>query len=77
MGQKIYYHNITKGWYNKNDYGDAAEYSDKGDIIKFTARGNAQVFDLETMTPEDANDYKFAKEQFLDHYKKFTGENFL
>lgn len=41
MGQKAYYHNLTKKWFNKNYYKDAVEYSDKGDIIKMSFRGNA------------------------------------
>jgi hypothetical protein len=28
MGQRIYYHNITKKEYNINDFGDAVEQSD-------------------------------------------------
>lgn len=76
MSQSIYYHNITKDWYNENDYGEAVENSEKGDLIKFSVRGNAQMFDLEKLEPEDAKDYDYAKEQFCNYYYEFTGEYF-
>lgn len=76
MGQIAYYHNLTKGWFNENDFGDAAEQSDKGDDIKFSVRGNAQMFDLKTLEPEDAKDYEFVKEQFTEHFKEDNNVDF-
>lgn len=46
MGQIAYWHNLTKGWFNENDYGDAVENSEVGDVIKFSIRGNALMLDL-------------------------------
>ena len=46
MGQKAYWHNLTQGWFNENDLGDAVENSRKDDVIKFSIRGNALVLDL-------------------------------
>lgn len=76
MGQAVYYHNITKDRYNESDYGDAVELSDKGDLIKFSVRGNAQVFDLETLEPGDAKDYEFARTQFCGYFKELHEEEF-
>ena len=59
MGQKAYYHNLTKNWYNENSYNDAVENSEVGDQIKFTFRGNALVFDLlnEDLEIEDKGEH--------------------
>jgi hypothetical protein len=72
MGQNIYFHNITKNWFNCNDLGDAAESSEHGDLIKFSVRGNAQMFDLATLTPSDAEDYSHYRQDFIDCFKTFN-----
>ena len=76
MGQAIYYHNLTKGWFNENSYTDAAENSDAGDVIKFSERGNALLFDLMEENPEiESNgEYNWARNQFLDHYREVNEE---
>lgn len=78
MGQLIYYHNLTQGWFNENSYSDAAENSNPRDIIKFTIRGSALVFDLleEDHMIEDHGEYEYARELFLDHFEEFTGYKF-
>lgn len=79
MGQKTYYHNITKNWYNENDYGDAVENSEPGDIIKMSFRGNALVIDLTTVDSfiEETGEYDWARKQFLDYFKEFHGIDFF
>lgn len=72
----IYFHNITKNWYNLNCLVDAVEESDKGDDIKFTVRGNAQVFDLRTLEPDDAKDYEYVRREFTEYFKEFHEEEF-
>jgi len=79
MGQKTYYHNLTKKWFNKNDYGDAAESSEKGDIIKMSFRGNALIIDLKEvdLEIEDKGEHDWAREQFLNHFKEINGFDFF
>lgn len=78
MSQSTYYHNITQNWYNENDYGDAVENSEVGDIIKMSFRGNALVIDLLSEDPkfEYAGEHDWARDQFLDYFKKFHGKEF-
>jgi len=79
MSQSVYYHNLTKGWFNENDYGDAVEKSDVGDIIKFSIRGSALIFDLqkEDSTIEYSGEYEYARDKFLDYFKKYHGKQFI
>ena len=79
MGQSTYYHNLTKNWFNENDYGDAVENSEVGDVIKMSFRGNALVIDLlnEDLKIEYKGEHDWARKQFLDKFKKFHGVDFL
>ena len=79
MGQKTYYHNITKGEYNINDYGDAAEMSESTDLIKMSFRGNALMIDLTEFDPnlESEGEYDWARERFFDYFEEFHGKPFL
>jgi len=70
MGQRIYYHNITKNEYNINDFGDAVERADKNDIIKFSERGCAIMYSLHGTEEE----YKSVRTHF---YEYFHGESFI
>lgn len=78
MGSKTFYHNITKGWFNVNDRGDAAEMSEPGDIIKMSFAGNALMFDLiETdLKIELKGEYDWAREEFLKCFREFHEEEF-
>jgi hypothetical protein len=78
MGQQTYYHNITKNWFNQNDYGDAVENSDKADIIKMSFRGNALLIDLKEvdLEIEDKGEHNWARNQFLEYFKEFHEEDF-
>lgn len=71
MGSKTLYHNLTKGWFNESDLGDAVENSDKGDVIKFTRVGNACVFDI-TQKDEDLEEI-----ESFDHVRESFREAFL
>lgn len=77
MSQSVYYHNLTKGWFNENDYGDAVENSDAGDVIKFSIRGSALIFDLlkEDSTIEYSGEYEWARDKFVDYFEEFHGQN--
>ncbi|MGK6342877.1 hypothetical protein ACMGDK_11595 [Chryseobacterium sp. DT-3] len=79
MGQKTYYHNLTKGWFNENSYSDAAENSEIGDILKMTFRGNALVFDLLDYYPEieDDHEHDWAREQFLTAFREIHNTSFI
>ena len=79
MGQSAYYHNLTKNWFNENDYGDAVENSEVGDVIKMSFRGNALVIDLlkEDLKIEDKGEHDWARKQFLEYFKKFHGVDFV
>ncbi|ROH98268.1 hypothetical protein EGI16_21565 [Chryseobacterium sp. G0240] len=79
MGQKTYYHNLTKGWSNENSYSDAAENSDVGDIIKMTFRGNALLIDLLNYDSEIEDNYEhnWAREQFLRAFKEYHETSFI
>lgn len=78
MSQSVYYHNLTKGWFNENDYVDAVENSDAGDLIKFSIRGSALMFDLlkEDSTIEYSGEYEWARDKFLDYFEEFHGQKF-
>lgn len=79
MSQKVYYHNLTKNWFNENDYGDAVENSDFGDIIKFSIRGSALIFDLlkEDSTIEYSGEHEWVRDKFLDYFEEFHGKQFI
>ena len=72
MGQSTYYHNLTKNWFNENDYADAAENSDPDDIIKMSFRGNALLIDLrnEDLKIETRGEHDWARRQFLEKLEK-------
>lgn len=80
MGQRIYYHNITKNEYNINDFSDAVEQADKNDIIKFSERGCAIMYDIRKEggkeIGEDYSDYKSVRTHFYEYFKDFHGESF-
>jgi hypothetical protein len=78
MGQSTYYHNLTKNWFNENDYADAVENSEVGDVIKMSFRGNALVIDLlkEDLEIESKSQHDFARKQFLDYFKEFHEVDF-
>jgi len=76
MGQRIYYHNITKNEYNINDLQDAVEQADKNDIIKFSERGCAIMFDIRNEMKEEYSDYKEVRTHFYEYFKEFHEENF-
>jgi hypothetical protein len=79
MGQQTYYHNLTKNWFNENDYGDAVENSEKGDIIKMSFRGNALLIDLKEvdLELESEGEHDWARNQFLEYFKEFREEDFF
>jgi hypothetical protein len=79
MGQKTYYHNLTKKWFNENDYHDAVENSEVGDIIKMSFRGNALIIDLlkEDLEIESKGEYQWARDKFLDYFKEHHKVNFI
>ena len=78
MSQSTYYHNLTQNWFNENDYGDAAENSEPGDIIKMSFRGNALMIDLlkEDLSIESKGEHDWARKQFLDKFKEYHGIDF-
>ena len=78
MGQKTYWHNLTKGFFNENDLSDAVENSSKDDIIKFSVRGNALIFDLRIFLweIEDEGDNNHRREEFLKYFEEFHCEKF-
>jgi len=68
---KYYYHNITKGIFNENCITDAVENSDKNDLIKFSVRGCAIMYDIRTLEEDDFNEYEYIKEEFFKLQSKF------
>lgn len=78
MSQSTYYHNLTQNWFNENDYVDAAENSDVGDIIKMSFRGNALMIDLiyEDLKIESKGEHDWAREQFFEKFEEFHGQKF-
>jgi len=79
MGQKTYYHNLTKNWFNENDYRDAVENSEKGDIIKMSFRGNALLIYLKEvdLDIESKGEHDWARNQFLEYFNEFHIEDFF
>ena len=75
MAQKIFIHNITKGFYNE-ELGDAVEKSDKGDLIKFSYAGCSLMIDLITLKEDKFNEYQYVKDRFLEYFKEFHEESF-
>lgn len=70
---KIFYHNITKAWYNKSDLCDAIENSDFCDRIKFSISGNALMFDIykEDTSIESKGEYSWIRKQFKDKLTEY------
>lgn len=77
MGQRYYWHNVTKDIYNENDLTDFVEQSDKGDIIKFTDRGSAIIYDLKTLKEDQFNEYKYVQKNFLEKFKELNEIDFF
>ena len=79
MGQIAYWHNLTQGWFNEIDLGDAVENSNKKDIIKFSIRGNALIMDLriEDLYIESEGEFSHIRQQFLDYFEEFHCEKFI
>ena len=71
----MYYHNITKNWYNERDYADAVEKSEPGDIIKMSNEGCALILDLltEDSEIEFKGEHDWARKQFLDYFEEWHG----
>ncbi len=76
MGQRIYYHNITKNEYNINDFGDVVEQSDKDDIIKFSERGCAIMYDIRNKIEGESDEFKSVRAHFYEYFREFHEENF-
>ncbi len=76
MGQRIYFHNISKNEYNINDFGDAVEQADKTDIIKFSERGCAIMYDIRKKIEDEGDEFKSTRTQFYESFKEFHEENF-
>ena len=78
MGQRLYWHNITQNKFNENDLGDTVENADKGDDIRFSARGNAIVISLLDLSDGDEiwTEFEDYKKEFLEYYKEIHGEEF-
>lgn len=72
----IYYHNITKGWFNENDLEDAIFESSPNDIVKFSERGNALLFDINTEDSdiESTGEYSYVRKEWKDRFLKLMGE---
>lgn len=69
----IFLHNITKNWYNETELIEAVENSEKGDLIKYTISGDAQIYDLKTLISINKNDIKHL---FIEKFKEINNENF-
>ena len=78
MSQKVYFHNVTQGIYNINDLTDAVEMCELGDDIKFSIRGSALMYDLQTLSDGDdvCREYQYIKDNFCKHFLYFHEENF-
>lgn len=72
---KVYYHNLTKGWFNENDITDAAENSSAHDCIKLSFRGNALMIDLlkEDLEIGEKGEYDWARKEFLEAFQEVHG----
>ena len=79
MGQRAYWHNLTQGWFNENDLGDAVENSNKKDVIMFSIRGNALMLDLrkEDKLLESYNEFKHIREEFFNYFEHFHCEKLV
>jgi len=76
MGQSIYYHNVTQSAYNINDLQDATEMADPKDVIKFSERGCAIVYDIRTKEKDESNEYDLLRKEFYKYFKEFHEEDF-
>lgn len=76
---KVYYHNITKCWYNENDIIDAVENTSIGDVIKFSISGNALLFDMDKIdrSTELNDEYSWVRLQFNELFEQHKQNNFL
>ena len=76
MGYNIYFHNITKNEYNINDFGDAVEQADRKDIIKFSERGCAIVYDIRTKLKNEGDEFQSVRNHFYHYFKDFHDISF-
>lgn len=77
MGQRYYWHNVSQDIYNENDLGDFVDQCKKGDVIKFTDRGSAIVYDLKTLKEDDFKEYQYVRDNFLESFRKAKGKDFF
>lgn len=68
----IFYHNLTKNWFNETDLEDAVYNSSMGDVIKFTFSGSAMIYDL-----KDDREYPSIRTEFLDLFEEVNEIKFL
>lgn len=74
---RYYWHNISKGEYNNNDMQDFIESCvERTDRIKFSERGCAIVYDLDTLEQDEFNEFKRLKKEFLECFEEFHGISF-
>lgn len=72
---RIFYHNLTKRWYNKSCLIDVVESADPNDIIKFSVAGNALLFDIiKKGDDESLGEFDDIRQNFLQVYKELNGE---
>lgn len=76
MSQKVYYHNITQRFFNINDLCDAVESANPNDIIMFSVRGNALLFDMKDGSNEGGFDeYDYVRIRFAEYFNEWHHTN--
>jgi len=75
---KVYYHNLTKGWFNENDRNEAAANSEAHDYVKFSIRGNSLMHDVlrEDEELESKGEYTWVRNDFFEAFKELHGVEF-
>lgn len=76
MGQKTYWHNVTKNVWNVNCLVDIVEQSDPYDDIRFSRRGSALVYDLRYMSDEELEEFEHVRVEFVNWFKNFHEVDF-
>lgn len=87
MGQKTYFHNLTKGLFNQNDIDDAVESSEVGDKILFSHRDSgALMYDVKEYNPSIADEnyeschhrheYDYIRNEFKARFLEFHGVSY-
>jgi hypothetical protein len=70
---RVYWHNLTRGWFNESELDEFIEIYDPGDVIMFSIAGNALIYSLTNRNDDEDREFDYVRREFLDTYQRETG----